>query len=376
MTASAALQKRAFDTTVQTEDFNGDPVVANNDPHSVPKSENQVEAVRSRIKAARLEHLMARQLETDLAIELSVAPQLEADIMEAMTATTQQCETVIEEYAPYTQEVNEQKAFRENREECQSLVSRFRSQTTVLQDMLDTSGGLLAFISSLEKEFINAELARKELREAQIELKSLRVSNRDQEATLEKQTRQLSVLEALQESMSENFADAKSTIADLREKNDRANQHLKEARGEVAALLEANSGLTRENREMKSRLGDASETIMTMQESLVEKETRLAESSEKISLISQESEMERGAFSELKSKYERLNVKSLEYQGQHLSRITELEETAQSLKDDLDVTRREKESLGSELDAVNKLLMLHDEMLDALSNQATERSRH
>ncbi len=376
MTSSAALQKQDFAASVQTEGFDGDQIVANNDVHSIQMTDNQVEAVRSRIKAARLEHLMARQLETDLAIELTVAPQLEAEIMAAMSETAGHCETAIETFAPYTKEIEEQHAFKKNREECRALVSTFQSQTAALGNLIESSGGLLAFINRIEAEFVSADAARKELNDAQIELENLRISNREQATLVDKQTKKINVLEALQESMSHNFADAKATIADLETKNQRANEHLREAQGEVSALLQAHTELTKENKAATANLSNASQTIRAMQERLTEKELKLSETSEKISLISQETEMERDAFSELKSKYERLNVKSLEYQGQHLSRITELETTAQALQQDLETTRREKEDLGSELDAVNKLLMLHGEMLDALSNQAAARSRH
>jgi len=369
MTSSATDKKQDFAPTVQTEDFNGEIIVASNDTHSANVTNNQIDAVRSRIKAARLEHLMARQLETDLAIELTVAPQLENEIMAAMSDTTNDCETAIEAYEPYTKAVEERKAFRKKREDCKTLVSRFQNQTSALGDLIESSGGLLSFISQIEAEFVSAELAQKELDDTQIELENLRISNKEQSIALEQQTRQINVLEALQESLSHNFSEAKETIRNLIAENHRIQRDWQKAQEEASSLTQKNAELSKESR-------NADKTIRAMQEQLLEKEKTLSDTSGKALRISQEVEQERDAYSELQSKYERLNVKSLEYQGQHLCRISELEETTTALKENLENTRREKETLGSELDAVNKLLMLHGEMLDTLSSKSATRSKH
>lgn len=376
MSSNAALKKQDFEATVQTQDLTGEQIVANNDAHPVQLSNTQIENVRSRIKAARLEHLMARQLETDLAIELSVAPQLENEIMAAMSVTTSQFEAEIEALEPYTQAVEEQKEFRRNRDECKTLVNKFKDQTNALKELIDSSGDLLTFVNRIEAEFINAENAKNELSSALIELENLRITTKEQGNTLAQQKRQIHVLEALQESLSQNFSDAKHTIASLQDETQRSGQRLADANREIARLNTENSALSIESETAKRELNKASDAIHSMREQLSAKEKLLSETSEKVIRISEETELERDAYSDLKSRYEHLNIKSLEYQGQHLSRINELELATASLKEDLNAARNEKNSLGSELDAVNKLLMLHGEMLDSLSSRSDDRSKH
>lgn len=376
MSSNAALKKQDFEATVQTQDLTGEQIVANNDAHPVQLSNTQIENVRSRIKAARLEHLMARQLETDLAIELSVAPQLENEIMAAMSVTTSQFEAEIEALEPYTQAVEEQKEFRRNRDECKTLVNKFKNQTNALKELIDSSGDLLTFVNRIEAEFINAENAKNELSSALIELENLRITTKEQGNTLAQQKRQIHVLEALQESLSQNFSDAKHTIASLQDETQRSGQRLADANREIARLNTENSALSIESETAKRELNKASDAIHSMREQLSAKEKLLSETSEKVIRISEETELERDAYSDLKSRYEHLNIKSLEYQGQHLSRINELELATASLKEDLNAARNEKNSLGSELDAVNKLLMLHGEMLDSLSSRSDDRSKH
>ena len=375
MNTSAAHKRQEFETTVATEAFDGNSVVANNDPLPGHTTNQEIENVRSRIKAARLEHLMARQLETDLAIELTIAPQLEADILATMTETTDQCDAEIAVLEPYTREVEEHHFFEKTRSECASLVSTFQQQAAALENLVESSGGLLNFINRIEVEFRNADAAKIELNDTRLELENALVSNTEHASTIEKQTKQISVLEALRESMAHNFSDAKATITELKAKNTEAQQKLEDTQEEASRFLTIASHLETEKEQAEADLAKAEETIISLRTELKKRETELTATSSKVSAIKAKSATTQDEFSELKSKYEQLNIKSLENQGQHLSRISELEHAAKSLKIDLDATRREKEDLGSELDAVNKLLMLHGEMLDALSNHAADTSK-
>ena len=375
MNTSAAHKRQEFETTVATEAFDGNSVVANNDPLPGHTTNQEIENVRSRIKAARLEHLMARQLETDLAIELTIAPQLEADILATMTETTDQCDAEIAVLEPYTREVEEHHFFEKTRSECASLVSTFQQQAAALENLVESSGGLLNFINRIEVEFRNADAAKIELNDTRLELENALVSNTEHASTIEKQTKQISVLEALRESMAHNFSDAKATITELKAKNTEAQQKLEDTQEEASRFLTIASHLETEKEQAEADLAKAEETISSLRTELKKRETELTATSSKVSAIKAKSATTQDEFSELKSKYEQLNIKSLENQGQHLSRISELEHAAKSLKIDLDATRREKEDLGSELDAVNKLLMLHGEMLDALSNHAADTSK-
>ena len=375
MNTSAAHKRQEFETTVATEAFDGNSVVANNDPLPGHTTNQEIENVRSRIKAARLEHLMARQLETDLAIELTIAPQLEADILATMTETTDQCDAEIAVLEPYTREVEEHHFFEKTRSECASLVSTFQQQAAALENLVESSGGLLNFINRIEVEFRNADAAKIELNDTRLELENARVSNMEHASTIEKQTKQISVLEALRESMAHNFSDAKATITELKAKNTEAQQKLEDTQEEASRFLTIASHLETEKEQAEADLAKAEETIISLRTELKKRETELTATSSKVSAIKAKSATTQDEFAELKSKYEQLNIKSLENQGEHLSRISELEHAAKSLKIDLDATRREKEDLGSELDAVNKLLMLHGEMLDALSNHAADTSK-
>ena len=375
MNTSAAHKRQEFETTVATEAFDGNSVVANNDPLPGHTTNQEIENVRSRIKAARLEHLMARQLETDLAIELTIAPQLEADILATMTETTDQCDAEIAVLEPYTREVEEHHFFEKTRSECASLVSTFQQQAAALENLVESSGGLLNFINRIEVEFRNADAAKIELNDTRLELENARVSNMEHTSTIEKQKKQISVLEALRESMAHNFSDAKATITELKAKNTEAQQKLEDTQEEASRFLTIASHLETEKEQAEADLAKAEETISSLRTELKKRETELTATSSKVSAIKAKSATTQDEFAELKSKYEQLNIKSLENQGEHLSRISELEHAAKSLKIDLDATRREKEDLGSELDAVNKLLMLHGEMLDALSNHAADTSK-
>ena len=69
----------------------------------------------------------------------------------------------------------------------------------------------------------------------------------------------------------------------------------------------------------------------------------------------------------IQNKYDELNKHALEQQSQQYARIHELESTLRDVKRQLELKAQEKAELAVELEATNNLLVLHEEMVAALS---------
>ncbi len=74
----------------------------------------------------------------------------------------------------------------------------------------------------------------------------------------------------------------------------------------------------------------------------------------------------------LQEKYDELNRRSLEQQGAHHAKFQELEHKLRELHGELEVTKRDKTQAITELKAANSLLILHDEMMETLSQKAPQ----
>lgn len=94
----------------------------------------------------------------------------------------------------------------------------------------------------------------------------------------------------------------------------------------------------------------------------------------RLNKTSTESAQYRSKLIGLQEKYDELNRRSLEQQGAHHAKFQELEHKLRELHGELEVTRRDKAQAITELKAANSLLVLHDEMMETLSQKAPEES--
>ncbi len=132
------------------------------------------DAIRSKIKAARLEKLMARQLESELSIELdtSIAP-LEDDttVIIDEEIIIQKIEETIELAIPAskargysTGSSKRMRNIQSTRHSCDEMVSRIRSGSDILSGLNEQTTNLVKQLQFMEQEFSRFEEAKPSIR--------------------------------------------------------------------------------------------------------------------------------------------------------------------------------------------------------------------
>jgi len=421
------------------------------------------EDIRAKIKAARLEKLMARQLESELSIELE--PEIELvtveDIQEPepvieKSAVTMPGQVEIEIPVPRSRgySAGSSKRMRNiqaTRHSCDEMVTRIRNGADIMAGLNEQTANLVKQLQFMEQEFARFEEA--EAKATKLGEEHKRVTGEYEEALnlIEKQNRQLSVLEAQRASSNSNYEHIKAEFeklqrqqqrdADLLAESQMVNSELEqdnrslksklastehnyseltielqstantlkqkdmEAAKAVAELASARERLNNaeaglestslelealskqmtdkeiEYQNLETKHSGMAEKIGTMEESLErstkEVETLTAELHEKemtcakltsdySSLIKSNSKVMTD-FDNIQKKYDELNKHALEQQSQQYARIHELESILRDTKRRLELKNKENAEISVELEATNNLLVLHEEMVAALS---------
>lgn len=417
--------------------------------------------IRAKIKAARLEKLMARQLESELSFELDtdITPS-DADLEIAPIEEV----APIKAEAPVELEIPASKArgysagsskrmrnIQSTRHSCDEMVTRIRSGSDILTGLNEQTTNLVKQLQFMEQEFARFEEA--ESKAARLASDHKRVTGEYEEALnlIEKQNRQLDVLEAQRANSNANYETTKAELEKLQREHQRevelfaesqmVNSELEQDNRSLtsklstmeANLAETTSELNVTNNALKQKdmeaarahaeLSSARERLMNAETSLdttsqeLEKlakdftnkeielqrtESNLAAASEKLAAAEQNLERTTKELESLtieahdkemlcakltsdyaslikantkvmsdldniQTKYDELNKSALEQQSKQYGRIHELESVLRDTKRQLELKTKANAELSVELEATNNLLVLHEEMVAALS---------
>ena len=417
--------------------------------------------IRAKIKAARLEKLMARQLESELSIELDT--EIEPSIPSVTLTTEEEAtnstpEALIELDIPASKargysagSSRRMRNIQSTRHSCDEMVTRIRSGSDILSGLNEQTSNLVKQLQYMEQEFARFEEA--EAISAKLASDHKRVTSEYEESLnlIEKQNRQLNVLESQRANSIANYEGTKAELEKLQREHQR----------EIELFAESqmvNTELEQENRSLKNKLENAesviSETALDLKntasslkqkdmeaaraqaeltsakERLMNAETSLEATSLELEalstqytdkeielqsiqsqlsaanekLSSSETSLERTTrelenltteahdkdmlcakltsdytsliksnskvmtdLDNIQNKYDSLNKSALEQQSQQYARIHELESVLRDTKRKLELQAKTNAELTVELEATNKLLVLHEEMVAALS---------
>ena len=419
------------------------------------------DAIRAKIKAARLEKLMARQLESELSFELDtdIAPSVaDVEIEATEEVTPLKAEATVELEIPASKargysagSSKRMRNIQSTRHSCDEMVTRIRSGSDILTGLNEQTTNLVKQLQFMEQEFARFEEA--ESKAARLASDHKRVTGEYEEALnlIEKQNRQLDVLEAQRANSNANYETTKAELEKLQREHQReaelfaesqmVNSELEQDNRSLTSKLstaeaniaETTSELNATNNALKQKdmeaarahaeLSSARERLMNAETSLdttsqeLEKlskdftnkeielqttESSLAAASEK--LAAAEQNLERNSkelenltteahekemlcakltsdysslikantkvmsdLDNIQTKYDELNKSALEQQSQQYGRIHELESVLRDTKRQLELKTKANAELSVELEATNNLLVLHEEMVAALS---------
>lgn len=433
----------------------------NNDAKSSNITSIDAEAIRAKIKAARLEKLMARQLENELSIELDTeieSPEPDINSVQTEEVSLSRAKMPIELEIPTSKargySVGSSKRMRNiqsTRHSCDEMVSRIRSGSDILSGLNEQTTNLVKQLQFMEQEFVRFEEA--ETIATKLASDHKRVTGEYEEALnlIEKQNRQLDVLETQRVNSNANYESTKIELEKLQRQHQReaelfaesqiVNAELEQDNYCLKSKLEAaeasfanttldlqttNNALKQKDMEAakahaelistKERLTNAeisldatSQELEILSQDFTDKEielqntqSQLSASTEKLlaidanlahatkelesltteahdkdmmcakltsdysSLIKSNSKV-MADFDNIQKKYDELNKHALEQQSQQYARIHELESTLRDTRRKLELKEKSNAELSVELEATNNLLVLHEEMVAALS---------
>lgn len=381
MKQNAALKQTEQQVAKTTEGFDSELIVAGND--SSPEMENtSVERLREKIKAARLEKLMARQLESELSIdEMSFEPSSDDNFLEAAEfANTTPVETTTAEVTAPIQRTKlelferepsavTRSRFQASRADCENLLSDIREQSELMERLANRSNSFLDYLNRIEEEFKTMDSMEIELREKYSELERATTKIAENQSLIEKQRKQNELLETMRNTASQNYEQARREL----EETQSDNEHLRAKSNENAALAarleREHMSLSEKHEVLRVEHEKSTATVNSLRRQNHDQDRQISQVTSELHEITTANEQTLTELSNIQIKYNELNKKSLETQGQHYTRISELEETVREMKTLLDRRTREKTELTNELEAANNLLMLHEEMISALSPQ-------
>lgn len=273
--------------------------VVQNSPNAERGAIGNLEEIREKIKAARLEKLMARQLANELNEN---------------------------EAAPKATMSNENEFSHENEE--------------LIQSIDETSETLNNFIAELEEK------------------NSTSAEENEAFGIIENQNRQIELLEFLRSKEAEQTEKLNGAIKQLEKLAQTQSDALQENRVELEKLQEkANAhheGLLeckRQNSELQEKL-------------LIEQQNSKAYQNKKLE-VAQE-------LDDLQEKYTQITKRNMEQQTANQERINQLESDLKKVVAELQSVRQANATMQQEIDANNRLVILQDEMITALSMDGSE----
>ncbi len=387
MAQNAAKQESSVHLAATTTGFDQETITANNDV--VCNSNDQsIDQLRSKIKAARLEKLMARQLESELSIEeIDFEPSLEALDLTPNEDVFSEAEAETEMQTPATKarglfprrsrvelterssEIDPRSRFKTQRQDCEKLLLEFQEHSRLMTRISDKSNSFLDYLNRIEQEFVAMDSMELEIREKTRELERIEKQRVEHRALVEKQSKQIELLETMRQSSANNYEETKRQLEELQAQTENQSNQLNEANALIARYereaLTANEKLDT----MRSDFEKANASVNALRRQTQDQDRQLSHALSELNEVSAHNEQTLHELSSLQIKYNTLNKKALEQQGQHYSRISELEEALRRAKSQIEQSNREKSDLKHELEAANNLLVLHEDMIAALTPQ-------
>lgn len=373
-------------TAETTTNLSNEELVPSNDT-SGPLAGRNVDELREKIKSARLEKLMARQLESELGIdnlEIEEVPgedlQPIEDLDDPKLASYDEEQNFDFQADAYDQDndimqlsANHSRTIQMQRTQrtCEEMVDGIRSGSEILSALADQAGGLSSFLKAAERDIAALTDSKQKVKSLQDEVENIRHAHQEAKAAIKKQERQIELLESMRKNHTKSQDSAKREISQLQESVRRKDREINSLQISASNAEHDRDALKSKLSKLNIELQQSNEELSASREKLRKKEMELANQQGDMQSISAEKNQAQEKLAEVQSKYNEINKRGLEQQGQQYAKIHELENKVREMKRQLDLGKQEKAELAVELSAANNLLVLHEEMIEALSPEST-----
>ncbi|MEM9330859.1 MAG: hypothetical protein AAGA53_06005 [Pseudomonadota bacterium] len=361
-------------------DLDDQELVPSNDVNQSPVNKS-IDELREKIKSARLEKLMARQLETELSIDhieietpeenSELEAQLVHDPVDEEISSTELTSEMPESqsngvYSILSNQTGTMNVL-ESRRTCDDMRDKIKNSSEVLTGLAEQADGLANYLQLVERDLAGFQSAKVRIKELEEKSDQLRIQRQEAQAMVEKQKKQIEMLETMRKSSANAHESAKNEIAQLNNSVRKKDREIGNLQTSVADIERDRNSLKSEISKLEMELSQGTQALKSTREKLRNKDVELTKVVSDLNALSAENEQNVDKFADLQAKYNELNKRGLEQQNQHYSKIHELENSVRELKRQVETNNREKSELAVELSAANNLLVLHEEMISALS---------
>jgi len=347
-----------------------------------------ISELREKIKSARLEKLMARQLESELSIDgLDISDDITSELHEE---ETQEDWSSVPEIEVPTQYSNSNTAppriefkskldvtpsgtnvnINQSRHACDALSERIRDGLEVFSKLSEHTESLKDYLSAFETEFSNLQQSQERLEYLEKQHKSLQHDHREAFAKIDLQKKQIGQLESRMKNVSGVLDTTRDELKKTKEASMRKDQDNRTLKAHLASSEDAIRSLKNNTASLESTLDEATKANQATLEQLSAKETDVGNLMEQVDVLSDQKRQLKSKLEETQVRYDEVNKRGLEQQSQHYSKVHELEKSIRELRRDVDLAKQDKNQAELELKAANNLLALHEEMLEAISDKA------
>ncbi|MGI9350257.1 MAG: hypothetical protein ACR2O3_01735 [Rhizobiaceae bacterium] len=366
-------------------DLSDEELVPNNDTES-PVINRNIEKLRNKIKSARLEKLMASQLEAELSIDhieieepdvselhLEEEPEFisKATTLETYSDARKNEDLASDERFSFGNSRSGAGDIQRSRRTCDEMAKNIKNSSNVFLKMIEQASGMAEYLEVVEQELNDLERARIHIRELEENSDQSRIQIQEFQSTIEKQKKQIEMLEAIRKNTADAHESSKNEITQLQ-------NALRKRDREIGNLQSGISDANRDKNSLKSELGKlelevqhGNQALTTAREKLRNKDVELTKLVADLNEVVTDNDEIRDKFADIESKYNDLNKRGLDQQSQNYSKIHDLENLVRDLKRQIQMSNQEKAELQVELSAANNLLVLHEEMIDTLSHDKT-----
>ncbi len=353
-------------------------LIPSNDRGGSPVKRN-ISELRQKIKSARLEKLMARQLESELSIdhiEIEEPQELDFELdenfdisLDSEPSESPSAGNFAEEAALTSHSTLQSRNIylQQSKRSCGEMVEKIKTSSQVLSNLAGYASGLERYLNTIERELITLERSEKKVLVLEETNDKMRLELHETQAVIKKQSKQIELLETMHKSSLNSNEKANNEIARLQNSLRKKDREINGLEATISEAEQSRNGLKSDYNKLANELGHTSQSLTNSREKLRIKDIELTKHLADINTITAENEQNLDKLADVQAKYDELNRRSLEQQNQHYTKIHTLENLVRELKQNVETNNREKAELSVELNAANNLLVLHEEMITALS---------
>ncbi|MEM7215556.1 MAG: hypothetical protein AAF423_08435 [Pseudomonadota bacterium] len=363
-------------------DLDGQALIPSNDLTGQP-SGRDINELKEKIKTARLEKMMARELEAELSIdqiefeeptpqpantdEVSLQERLSNLILEGLEKDARPAP---EDPAPTqigSTDTHLKSELMDSMRRFEELADNVRNNSRLFVDLSEEASGLVEYLQGIERDLVLLDQTREELKQLNRSSERTELQWQEAQETIERQQKKIELMETMRKSSLEDQESVNRQLTKLQFILNEKSQEVLSLEEDIANSECEKDALKEKLQMLDTDLLNSDQNLDVANNKLIEKDRRIAKLTTELSAMTDQATQNEEKFALLRKKYNDLNKRGLEQKSEHYNNMHEIEAAVRELKRQLKANKQEKAELAVELNATSNLLTLHEEMIAELS---------